>query len=381
MQSSKSKVAVLISLCLASTFILFAQKNKLAIAKEKFVPLKPERWKVDPEKAEFTTYKNVPAIKLKGSQAVLKDFVFTNGTIEFDTEPGRGPFVTMYFRYQDQKENECFYLRLSDKGSLQRNDAIQYAPFVDGVNLWDMLPHYQAPAPLNNTDWNHIKLVVSGLQMRAFVNDMTKPALQIPRLEGNAAKGTIVFEGSAAFANLIIKPDATENLSPAEGIDLTDHDANFIRHWQVTPPIDLPNGRELFKGDFMKEGTSWQKIAAERRGLINVTRKFGASSTRRYVWLKAKIKSVVQREVKIDLGFSDEVWVFVNGNLTHADKNIYLENIRKYPFGRLSIENSSFIMPLKEGENELLIGLANDFYGWGFIARLQDMEGIEFVEE
>jgi hypothetical protein len=31
---------------------------------------------------------------------------------------------------------------------------------------------------------------------------------------------------------------------------------------------------------------------------------------------------------------------------------------------------------LKAGENELLIGLANDFYGWGIIARLEELDGL-----
>jgi hypothetical protein len=381
MKSHYLKFTMLLFASLAITTSLTAQKSKQK-TKAESISLTADKWKFDPAKVEFVSYKNVPSIKMQqGGKAELKDFIFTNGTIEFDTEPGNGPFVTMYFRYRDQKESECFYLRLSNEGSLQRNDAVQYAPFIDGVNLWDILPHYQGPALLKNKDWNHIKLIVSGKQLRAYVNDLAMPVLEIPKLEANVIEGTIAFEGFATFANIVVKPDATEGLSPDEGIDPTNHDANYIRHWALTAPNDLPRGRELFEGDFAKESTSWEKIVAERKGLINVTRKFGANTSRRYVWLKAKIKSSAQREVKVDLGFSDEVWVFVNGNITHADKNLYLKNMRKYPDGRLSIENTSFILPLKEGDNELLIGLANDFYGWGIIARLRDMKGIEFVKE
>jgi len=374
---------IVLFLCL-SVSALNAQKTKQT-TKDQPIPLTAEKWKHDPAKVEFTQYKNVPAIKMQqGGKAELRDLVFTNGIIEFDVEPAdakRSPFVTMYFRYQDEKESECFYLRAGGENHLQRNDAVQYAPFVDGVNLWDMLPHYQGPAKINITDWNHIKLVVSGSQLRAYVNNLTKPTLEIPRLEGNVRKGAIVFEGLATFANLTVNPDLTEGLSPNEGIDLTNHDANYIRDWFISPSFDLPYGRELFSDDLPKPETKWEKIKAERRGLINVTRKFGANEDRHYVWLKTKIKSATQKEVKIDLGFSDEVWVFVNGNFVFTDKNIYLQSIRKYPFGRCSIENSSFIIKLQPGENDLLVGLANDFYGWGIIARLQNMEGIEFVKE
>lgn len=44
--------------------------------------------------------------------------------------------------------------------------------------------------------------------------------------------------------------------------------------------------------------------------------------------------------------------------------------------GRISLENASFDLPLKKGENEILIGVANAFYGWGIIARLDDNKGL-----
>ena len=50
--------------------------------------------------------------------------------------------------------------------------------------------------------------------------------------------------------------------------------------------------------------------------------------------------------------------------------------MRKIPDGRISVENAQFELPLKAGDNELLIGVANNFYGWGVIARLESMDGI-----
>jgi hypothetical protein len=34
-----------------------------------------------------------------------------------------------------------------------------------GVLLWNMFPQYQAPASLRENEWNHIKMVISGLRM------------------------------------------------------------------------------------------------------------------------------------------------------------------------------------------------------------------------
>lgn len=80
------------------------------------------------------------------------------------------------------------------------------------------------------------------------------------------------------------------------------------------------------------------------------------------------------------LGFSDEVWVFVNNKLTYIDKNLYRDNFRKYPDGRISIENSQFPVRFTSGENEILIGVSNNFFGWGIIARLESMEGLSFTK-
>ena len=82
--------------------------------------------------------------------------------------PQPSPFVTSYFRFQMNGESEVFYLRVGREENHKRNDAVQYAPVIKQVNLWDMLPQYQGPSVLHNRDWNHVKIVVSGMQMRGL---------------------------------------------------------------------------------------------------------------------------------------------------------------------------------------------------------------------
>ena len=376
------KSVVVSCIVMLSPVLLCAQK-KSSSPPVKLIPMTAEYWEFQPGKVEFVQHKNVPAMKLQqgAGLAIVKNLDFTNGTIEYDAEPldaTASPFVTSYFRFQMNGESEVFYLRVGREENHKRNDAVQYAPVIKQVNLWDMLPQYQGPSVLHNRDWNHVKIVVSGMQMRAYVNDMSRPALEIPCLEGNINHGTIAFEGFAAFANLVVKPDVVEGLPASKGTDLTNHDANYIRKWSVTQPTMLENGRELNQQDFPTPQTTWDSLNAERNGLINLTRKYGVEN-RRYVWLKTTIKSAADLQRRIQLGFSDEVWVFVNGRMTYVDKNLYLQGMRKTPNGRCSIENSSFDLSLKAGDNEILIGVANDFYGWGIIARMESLEGIELA--
>ena len=84
------------------------------------------------------------------------------------------------------------------------------------------------------------------------------------------------------------------------------------------------------------------------------------------------------QERRLDLGFSDEVWVFINGRPLLIDKNYFGTPSMKEPRGRCSIENTSTKLPLQKGDNEILIGIANSFYGWGMIARLDKTDGLSF---
>jgi hypothetical protein len=121
------------------------------------------------------------------------------------------------------------------------------------------------------------------------------------------------------------------------------------------------------------------------RNLINLTRLFGGNLPRRYdgalprriVWLKTTLRADREWNYKLHLGFTNDVWVFINGRYLYLDKNYYDEPTMKTPRGRVSIENCSFNLPLKAGDNESLIGVGNDFFGRGIVARLDDNLGVK----
>lgn len=354
---------------------LFAQKQKTMN-----VPMEVSAWEFPVGGVEFSQYKGTASAKIVSDTAklVLKNTDFTDGTIEFDVESLQPGFTGVYFRRQSDQESEYLYLRTIRAGFPLAIDAIQYAPFVKRVLLWDMLDYYQGPAALKKSDWNHIKMVISGMQMLVYVNDMNKPTLQISRLEANTKSGSIAFSGRSVFANVVVKPGDTGGLSPVAGFDPTYHDSRFLREWQVTTPVALPFGRDVAGEDVPNKNTTWSKLSAERRGLVNITRLYGIDTVRRIVWLKTTIKSDKEQVRNMKLGFSDEVWVLVNGQLTYADKNWYGAPIMKEPDGRCSIENTSLPLTLKQGDNEIMIGVTNFFFGWGIIARLDKVDGLSF---
>ena len=69
---------------------------------------------------------------------------------------------------------------------------------------------------------------------------------------------------------------------------------------------------------------------------------------------------------KVDIGWTRELWLFVNGRLVYADKTLFeVEAARKFPDARCSLDNGTAMLPLESGDNEIAIALANDFFGLG----------------
>lgn len=316
------------------------------------------------------------AKKIKTGQAVLNNFTFSDGTIEYDVEATTSMGAGLAFRRRDEDTYGLFYLRPRPKCE-EAVDCIQYAPQTHGVLLWDMFPQYQKPAPLRQGGWNHIKLVVSGQRMNVFINGTKAPSLTIGNLEGDSLDGGLALQGPGIFANLTVTPGATEGLARAAEKDPSSDDRRFVRNWQIAPPSKLAADHEPALADLP---TSWKPLTAERGGLVNVSREYGLPFPREergVVWLKTTLNSRTAQKKSVAIGWAREIWVFVNGQPVFADKNLYQPpSARKAPDGRCSLENGSLVLPLKAGDNEVDVALADNFYGWGLIMHLDDLKGV-----
>ncbi|GAB5519962.1 MAG: hypothetical protein RhofKO_22130 [Rhodothermales bacterium] len=361
-------------------------------AQDRTIPMMPTHWEADTARVAFTTHRGVLAARGRdgGAQLFLKDVSFSSGTIEFDVEIEDPGFVGINFRQSESRsESEFFYIRAFWPVSPFSRNTLQYATIVQGVNLWDVTDDYQAAALLKREGWNRVKLVISGRQMRVYINDMEHVALHVPILEGMIETGGISLEGNAVFTNFVVRPNVTEDLPSVAGYDPTMNDSRYLRNWHVTSPVDFPFSRDLvldlpsmfgsdLESDLPDENTIWTSIRAEHRALVNLSRPFGLTQKeqRRLVWVKTTLVSETEQQRRLDLGFSDEIWVFINGQFLRRDTNYYGTPGAKEPDGWATLDNASMMLPLAEGENELMIGVANYFFGWGLIARMDTMEGI-----
>ncbi len=236
---------------------------------------------------------------------------------------------------------------------------------------------------MKDGEWNHLKFVISGQRMNIFINGVQTPTLEIGRLEGDTTEGGIILTGPGFFSNLTITPDAVEGLAPDPKPDSLGNDQHLVRDWQLSPFSTLAADGAPTIGDLPAPTAAWQPLTAERAGLMNISRVYGLPLPRTekaVAWLKTTIHSDRVQTKKVDFGWVREAWLFVNRKPVYADKNLYQPpSARKDPDGRCALTNGSFLLPLEEGDNEVAIAVANNFYGWGILFRLEDVERVRLA--
>lgn len=189
-----------------------------------------------------------------------------------------------------------------------------------------------------------------------------------------------MFEGPGTFANLTVTPGMVEGLSAEPEKDQTEADHRYLRNWQISPFTALANDQQPALADLPPATAAWHALTTERGGLVNVSREYGlplARPDRALVWLKTTVTSDKEQTKEVQIGWNREIWVFVNGTQVFADKNLYQPpSARKTPDGRCSLQNGSFSLPLKAGNNEIVAAVANNFYGWAVVMRLNDTKNV-----
>jgi hypothetical protein len=90
------------------------------------------------------------------------------------------------------------------------------------------------------------------------------------------------------------------------------------------------------------------------------------------VYARTTIASDRDQVRKLEIGYSDEVSVFLNGRILYRGRSA--QYFRDPGFlGIVHPENDAVFLPLKKGNNELMLAVGEIGGGWGFICRLEDV--------
>jgi len=197
--------------------------------------------------------------------------------------------------------------------------------------------------------------------------------------------GLFVLSGETYFSNFEVRttPDAPweHNLPPMPPGTLT--------KWGLSPSYDA-RARDLERPLTADEisAISWQEVEAEPPGFVVINRYRESPQIRRtyefdfskrlepqkgekVVYARTTIDSDRDQVKKLNIGYSDDVSVFLNGKILYRGRSA--QNYRDPDFlGIVNLDNDMLYIPLKKGRNELVLAVSEIGGGWGFICRLED---------
>jgi hypothetical protein len=90
------------------------------------------------------------------------------------------------------------------------------------------------------------------------------------------------------------------------------------------------------------------------------------------VWLREELVAGEPVTRRMNFDFSNRVWVFLNGQiLYHGDHSFFLKGTLFNGSIEKQFISDAVYLPLKKGNNELLIGISAVANGWGIISKIQ----------
>ena len=355
------------------------------------VPADSPRWELEGD-AKVVDFDGRKCLRMDGAAAVLKDLDFRDGVIDVDVNtPAKRGFVGFDIRIdKDQANYEEIYFRQHQTGQA---DALQYTPVLGTGRNWQLYngPGFTGQVDIPRSEWFHLRLVVTGAQAKLYLRDMETPALVMDDLKSGVQRGHIALydlTGETYFTNFQVRttPDAPweRHLPPM--------DANAITKWQISPSYDALK-RDLEKPLSPAEiaEIKWQDVEAEAPGKVilqryrqaphpmvtfqrDFSKRLDPQPGMQMLYARTTIPSDREQIKKLEIGYSDDVTVFLNGKPLWRGRSA--QGFRDPRFlGIVNPENDAVYLPLKKGNNELMLAVSELGGGWGFICRLADVSG------
>ncbi len=309
--------------------------------------------------------------KCLSGYAYLKDLEFENGVIEVDIAvDGTRSYPGIVFRMQSEQDYERFYIR-PHRSNLYP-DVLQYTPAFNNVDSWQLYngEGFTAGASIPVNQWIHLKIEISGAQARIYLDNEEKPALVITDLKHGISRGTVGVFGpknkTAYFSNFRYR---TDNNLKFDAPPETKAPLGMITEWELSPAFDISQvDLELTPKEQGLGGFTWQKVKSEPSGLVDISRfvkKAGGAAD--CVFARTILNTDEDKVMNLKFGYSDAVSVFSNGNLIFFGNSSYRQRDPSF-LGIVGL-NDAVYLPLKKGENELILLIAESYGGWGFICQ------------
>jgi len=350
-------VAALLAVVWSGSAIVRAQET---------VPFDSDRWVLDD--AEVTEHLGRTAV---AGTALLPDVELGDGVIEFDLAiDGRRSYPGVRFRVQSASDYENFYIR--PHRSPWYTDALQYTPVFRGTAGWQLYSGdgFTAGAELPHDRWFTVRLELLGARARVYLDGAERPALVIHELKHGTRPGSLGLsgprDGSAYFSNFRFRRGGEPSFPPAVPDDPV---PGVIAEWQLSQAMEA--GRIDPRRGLPAEGVpaiEWRTVQAEPSGLVDVSRHLARLGRQPdAVLARATVRATAPGLREFRFGYSDRIRLFFNGTQVFSGASDY--RLRDPSFLGVVGLNDAVHLPLREGENELLLVITESFGGWGFVVQ------------
>lgn len=361
----------------------------LAATPSRDLPFNDGGWKTSDPKARVETLGGKTALRLTSAMSTRRDVDLRDGTIEFDLwSTGERAFAYLHFRMRSEDESEAIYFRLH-KSRLP--DAIQYDPFYQGLGNWQLFhgPDSTAAADLGPGRWIHVRLELLGEKAALFLGDAREPVLAVPKLARGGGGGFIALrsflganikgevEPPSSFANVVVRPDVV-GYDFSKIVEKKDQPLpGLVTKFRLSPAFVPPDGpvRTLSGGKGAPE--TWPVANVLPSGLAVIGSQVEVpDKARRWSTIASfRVRAAEAGVKRLRLGFSDEVSVFLNGQILFSGDQRYIFNFPRQE-GLIHLDQASVYLPLQKGDNEVRLVVSEVFGGWGLMAQFEDPSGL-----
>lgn len=293
---------------------------------------------------------------------------FSTGVIEFDVlVSGERGFPGVIFRCRDENTCENIYLRPHLSG---RPDAVQYAPYVNGITSWQIFsgPDFNARADIPAGRWLKVRIDVYEDSARVSLDG--RVLMHIGDLKGEESAGLVGFsssEAAATFAN--VRVAAIPGMRDPTTVPAVAAMApGTVTAWSVSPA--LPESEALRRAQAQDwTGLAWSQTAPETNGIVYLARKAVWSREQPAVIARFELSAAAAADLPMQFGFSDRVTIFVNGRRLYSGDDA--QGSRDYRFlGTVGLYDT-IMLPLRAGQNDVVFVVTEGGGGWAAAARLQ----------
>lgn len=302
--------------------------------------------------------------------ALLKNSQFGDGIIEVDVYmlADRRAYPGILFRVQDGENYERVYLR--PHRAPFYGDAVQYLPAFNGADSWQLYngDGVTAAATIPKGEWLTLKIEVQGTQARVFLGAAAQPVLEIFELQRGKSVGGIGLmagmDGAAFFSNFRYRQEPGLRFTPVQPADVI---PGMIRNWEISQPFRYSQiDMEQYPVATMLERLQWRPIVGGAGGIVDFSRQLRRQAAEpETVLARTVIHADAAGVKKYNFGYSDLVTVFLNGQTIFSGNSAYRS--RESSFLGVVGSADSLYLPLRQGDNELLLMVAEVMGGWGFL--------------